>query len=142
MDFHDRKVELEHHVVIAEAEVVAKLVDDGLANLADDLRAGVGDAEDGTAEDRDLVGEQQHVVRAARHRDAAVETEEFGAALVSLVVHRFEVVIGRLLLDDHDDVFEELREAGRQLVECFLDELLEFLSTEIGRYQPGVMLKP
>ena len=138
MDFRDRNVELEHHVVIAEAEVVTQLVDHGLANLANDLRAGVGDAEDRAAEDRNLVGEKQHVVRAARHRDAAIEAEKLRPVLVRGVIHRLEVIFGRLLLDDDHDVVEQLREAGRQLAEGFLDELLEF----IRRYQPGVMLKP
>lgn len=128
----------ERHIVIAQPEVVSELMNHRLADLLDGLFAGAGDAEDWAAEDRDLIGEERHAVGALGHRDAAVEAEELGAAFIGIVIEGVEIAIARLFLDHDDDVVEEIGEAGRQLAEGFLDELLEFS----GSYQPGVMLNP
>ena len=45
------------HLFVVEAEVVAELVDDGLANFADGFFACAGDAVDRAAEDRYRVGQ-------------------------------------------------------------------------------------
>jgi hypothetical protein len=103
----------ENHLVIVESEVVAELVDDGVADLAPRLRARARDAHDRAAEDRDLVGK--------RRRDAE------DAEQLLVVVDEIEVVVGRLFLDDHGDVLDERRETIGQLVECFFDELPEFV---------------
>jgi hypothetical protein len=57
----------EDHVVVAEAEEMPKLMDHGVAYLANDLWLVLRYAEDRAAEDGDLVGERRkHVVRPLR----------------------------------------------------------------------------
>src|SRR5260221_12231977 len=89
-----------HHVVIPEPEVVSELVDDGFAHLNDDLLPGVADAEDGAAEDRDLIGKHEHVVRAAGGRDAPGEAEQLAARPAWLVRQYLQIGLRRPVLPD------------------------------------------
>jgi len=82
-------------------------------------------AQNRAAEDCDLIGK--------RRRDA-VDAEE----LVT-VFDEIEVVERWFFFDYDGYVFYEFRETIRQLVECFGDELPEFIRLD---YQPGRMLKP
>lgn len=101
-------------------------MDDGLADLLFRLAPRAGDAQDRTAEDHDLIGERRLRTKNAEQ-------------LIVVILEHFEVLIGRLGLDENDDVLQELRELRGQLAEGFLDELLEFA---VGYYHPGMMLKP
>lgn len=99
--------------MIAEAEVVSQLVDDGVAHLTPHLSVRARHAQDRTSKDGNLIGE--------RRRDAE-DAEELVA-----FVDQVPVVVARLVLDDDGDVLDEFREAVGQLVECFFDELPEFI---------------
>src|SRR5260221_8836581 len=128
-----------HHVVIPEPEVVSELVDDGFAHLNDDLLPGVADAEDGAAEDRDLIGKHEHVVRAAGARDAAVEAEQLAAGLVGIVVQYVEIVLGRLVLHDDGHVLDQVGEPFRKAFDGPFHELLEFGGRDVHcRYRSEV----
>jgi len=93
---------------------VAELVDDGVANFGARFGVRARDAQNRSAEDRDLIGE--------RRRDA-VDAEE-----LVIGVDEIAIVERRFFFDDDGDVFDELRETIRQLVECLFDELPEFVS--------------
>ena len=56
-----------------------------------------------------------------------------------VVVEEIQVLIGRLLFDDHRDIVQKRGESLGQLAECLLDELLEFAGRN---HQPGMMLNP
>ena len=92
---------------------MSKLVDHRIPNLMSRLGAGVRDAEDRAAKDRDLIGK--------RRRDAE-DAEE-----LIIVVDEIEIVGARLFFDDDGDVLDQLRESIGQLVECLFDELPEFV---------------
>ena len=126
------------HVAVAEAEIVSELMNDGLANLVDRLVATAGDAQDGTAEDGDRIGEHQGVVSAGRERHPVIQPEELGVAAAE-----HSAIGARGFFLHHDgDVLQEIGEPFRQLAERVLDELLEFLRRDGGAHQPGVMLNP
>src|SRR5258705_12647581 len=75
--------------VVVDAEVVGDLVHDRSADLVGDLLLGAADPADLTAVDGDPVGQHPGVVRrAVGERDALVEPEQAGRALVVLDGHR------------------------------------------------------
>lgn len=92
---------------------MSQLVDDRLANLRLRLGARAGHAQDGAAEDGDLVGQ--------RRRDAE-DAEE-----LVVLIDEIEIVVGRFFFDDDGDVLDEPRESIGQLVEGLFDELPEFV---------------
>ena len=112
------------HLLVAEAEEVSELVDDGLLNLGHDLGPGAGNPEDGPAENHDLIGQRGKLSPGqVRARDASENTEEL--VLVGSVSQVEIVLIG--LVRDHDrNVLQQVGELGRQLVESFRDERFEF----------------
>ncbi len=110
------------HLLVLEAEHVADLVDDGVADLADGLAARLAEAQDRAAEDGDLGGQARDHVRTVEERGAAEDPEE----LLLLGRVGLVVVLGRgLLLDGHDDVFQILPKDGRDRGERLLDAGLE-----------------
>ena len=117
----------EDHFVVTKAEVMPKLVDDGLAHLVNDVPAIARNAENRTAKNRNLVGQRgQHVKASLRQSDAAVDPKK-------LVVSRsfskdVAVFVSRLFFDHDNHVVEEPRKLFGQLIESLFDELLEFKS--------------
>ena len=93
--------------------------------------------EHGTPEDGDLVGHQRHPVRAMGQRRSAVDAEELAVG----IFEQIEIGGARLLLHDHGDVVEQVRELLRQLGEGVLDELLECVAGNED-HQPGMILNP
>ena len=117
----------EDHFVVVKAEVMPKLVDDRLANLANDVAAVSRNAENRTAENRDLIGKRgQHVEAAVRQRNAAVDPKKLVAG--STVVEHLQVLVRGLFFDDDHDVVEEPRKFVRKLFESLFDELVELRS--------------
>jgi hypothetical protein len=99
---------------VANTEVVPDLVDHGAANLLHDLLVTATDSANGTAVDRDPVGQDAGVARrTAGQRNAVVEAEQ---------AHRPSVVF-------HDDghVAHEFPELDRYAVERLADHRLESL---------------
>ena len=114
----------EDHLVVVQAEVMPKLVNDRVADLADGLPAAGGDAKNRTAKNGDLVGKgRQHVEAALGQGNAAIDAKEL--VLVRSVAKRFEIFVGRFFLDDNHDIVQQPGKLVRQLVQSFLDEVLE-----------------
>lgn len=117
----------EDHLVVVKAEIMPELVNDGLADLANDLPAAARHAQNRPAKDRDLIGKGgEHVEAALRQSDAAVNAQQ-------LVVRRtlakdLAVLVSRLFFDDDHHVVEQPRKLVRKLFESLFDELLEFRS--------------
>lgn len=117
----------EDHFVVVKAEVMPKLVDDGLAHLVNDVPAIARNAENRAAKDRNLVGERrQHVKASFRQGNAAVNPEKL--VLVRSLAKDVAVFVSRLFFDDHNHVVEQRRKLLGQLFESLFDELLEFKS--------------
>ena len=115
---------LEDHLVVVKAEVVPKLVNDRVANLADSVPPAAGEAEDRPAKDSDLVGQDgEHVKAAISQSDPAVDAKQL--VVLRTVAKRFEVFVGRFLLDNDDNVIQQPGKLVRQLFQSFLYEVLE-----------------
>lgn len=115
---------LKDHLIVVQAEVVPKLVNDGVANLADGLPAAGGNTEDRPSKNSDLVGQGgEHVKAAVSQRNSAINAQEL--VVVRTVVKRFEVFVSRFLLDNDHNVVEEPGKLVRQLFQSFLDQVLE-----------------
>ena len=110
------------HLLVAESEHVADLVHHGVADLAHGFAAGRAETQDRAAEDGDL-GRQVRDERPALEEGHAAEDAEhlLFVGRVGFVV----VLVGRLLLDDHDDVLEVLAEPRRNRGQGLLDAGLE-----------------
>src|SRR4051812_49367336 len=104
---------------------MAELVDHRIADLVQRVAAVARHAQDGAAEDGDLIREADRVVAALGHRGAAVDAEQLVGALVEDV----EVLVRWLLFNHDGHVVEQYREPLRQLAERLLDELLEFAAS-------------
>ena len=105
---------------------MSELVDDCVPDFADCVAAITGVAQNGSAEDYDLVGQR---------RMHAKDAEE----IVGVIVEEIEILVGWFFFDDDGDIFEKRRETLRQLVERLPDELLEFVRRD---HQPGMILNP
>lgn len=115
----------EDHLVVMKAEIVPQLVDDRLANLGNDVPAIARNTENGTAENRDLIGQRgRHVEAALRKSNAAVNAKQLVAG--RSFAKDVAVFVSRLFFNHDDDVVEEPRELVRQLFESLFDELVEF----------------
>ncbi len=122
--FRDASV---RHLVVAESEHVADLVDDGVADLADGLAARLAGAQDRAPEDGDLRG-QAPTAAASRSKKGTPrkmpKSSSSSGVSVSVVV-----LLGRLFLDDHDDVLEVLAKLRGHRRQRLLDEGLELGGT-------------
>ena len=117
----------EDHLVVIEAKVMPELVDDRVADLADDLPAVARNAQNRTAENRNLIGKSgKHVESALRKGNAAVDAEQF--IVGRTIVQNLAVFVGRLFFDDDDHVVEQPRKLVRKLFESLFDELVELRS--------------
>jgi hypothetical protein len=122
-----RRASSEDHLVVMKAEIMPKLMDDRLANLAKDIPAAAGHAQNRTAKNRDLVGKSgKHVEASFRQSYAAVDAKQLVAGRV--FAKNVAVFVSRLFFDDDDHVVEQPRELVRQLFESLFHELLEFRS--------------
>ena len=70
------------HLFIGKAEVVTDFVDNGVANLREDLLARASRAANRTLIDRDAIGQNRRVRSSQRERDAAVQSQQFQTGLV------------------------------------------------------------
>ncbi len=117
---------------------MSELVDHRVADLVQRLMPGPRDAKDRSPENRNLVGKhRQHVVRAPRPRDAAIDTQQ----LAVFILDEIEILVARLFLDDHGDVVQQLRELRRQRRERFLDDSLEFGAGEVHAHDHRMLEK-
>jgi hypothetical protein len=117
----------EDHLVVVKAEVMPQLVNDRLANLANDLPAASGNAQNRTAKDGDLVRQRgQHVVASFRQANPAENPKQL--VVRGSVSKDVAVFVSRLFFDDNDDVVEKSRELFRQFVQSLFDELFELRS--------------
>ncbi len=109
--------------VVVDAEVVAQLVNDGLADLFADLVVAPADGLDGLLVDRDLVGEDEVVVLAAlREGDAVVEAEERAAGAYPSIA---PVTGGGAPFDDDFDVLDAVEEVTGKGSDGFADKTAE-----------------
>lgn len=117
----------EDHLVVMKAEVMPKLVNDRLAHLGNDVPAVSRNAQDRTAENRNLVGQRgKHVKASLRQRDAPVDPQKL--VVVRSVTKDVAVFLSRLFFDHDNDVVEQPRKLLGQLFESLFDELLELRS--------------
>src|ERR1051326_1909132 len=108
-----RKSNSVDHLIVVEPSVVAELVEYGVSYFRSHVGARSRDAEDRSAEDRNLIGER---------RCDAVHAEE-----LVIGVDEIPIIARRFVFDDDGDVLDELRETIGQLVECLFDELPEIV---------------
>lgn len=112
------------HLLVREPEVVSELVDHRVADLANQFPSAPAHPDQGAAEDRDVIRQlAQEEAVALGEGDPAIETEE--VVFLGVETDGAEVVDGRFVLRDDDDVLEPLPELRGQLVEGLLDEGFE-----------------
>ena len=117
----------EDHLVVVKAEIMPKLVDDRLADLANDLSPASRNAQNRPAENRDLVRQRgKHVEASLGKRDASVDSKKLVSG--SVVAQHFAVLVRGLFFDDDHDVVEQPRKFVRKLFESLFDELVELRS--------------
>ena len=113
------------HVLFVETEVMAQLVDDRVADLADDLPAVRAGAQDRPSVDEDPVGHGRLIEAVAlRQGDALVEAEQL---LVRLHAEGLQVFRIGLFLHHHGHVLQQLGEFLGQPFQGLLDQSLELL---------------
>ena len=114
----------EDHLVVVQAEVMPKLVNDRVADLADRIPAAGRDSKNRTAKNGDLVRKDgQHVKASLSQGDAAINAKEL--VVVRTVAKRFEVFVSRFFLDNDDNIVEQPGKLVREFFQSFLDEVLE-----------------
>src|SRR6266545_2107971 len=126
-------VSLVGHLVVAEAQHVADLVDDGVSDLADGLAARLAKAQDRTAEDGDLGGQVRGHRVALEEGHTAKDAEEL---LLVGRVRQVVVIVRRLVLDNDDDVLQVLAKVRGNGGEGFLDVGLEVARGDAGTHAP------
>ncbi len=106
------------HAVVIDAEVVAELVQHGLADLVPELCVGETELEVRLAKDVDRVGHRREVVDPAFEQgDAFVEAEQPMTGWILLP--------GGPLLDDDLHVVDALDDPLRQCLDCVVDDAVE-----------------
>jgi hypothetical protein len=109
--------------VVVDAEVVGELVEDGAADLGDELCVGAADRFEGAAEEEDAVGEGEVVAGGADGEGGAlVEAEEHAAGADA---GRAQFCRGGAFADEDVDVVQAAEEFGGQPVDGFADERVE-----------------
>ena len=123
--------------IVIDAEVMAELMDDGLADLLADLLVVVADGLNRLLVDADLVGEDEVVVLAAPGEGNAVVKAEEGAARADAGL---AAVPRRGAALDHDlDVLDAFEEVAGEGGDGFADE-----TAEAGPFQvvTSALLRP
>jgi hypothetical protein len=109
--------------VVVDAEVVGELVEDGAADLGDELFVGAADRFEGAAEEEDAVGEGEVVAGGADGEGGAlVEAEEHAAGADT---GRAQFRRGGALADEDIDVVEATEDRRRQPFDGLADERVE-----------------
>jgi hypothetical protein len=109
--------------VVVDAEVVGELVEDGAADLGDELLVGVTEGFEGAAEEEDAIGEGEVVAGGADGEGGAlVEAEEHAAGADA---GRAEFGGGGPFADQDVDVVQAAQEFGGQPFDGLADERLE-----------------
>src|SRR5690606_18102553 len=127
------------NLFLAQAEVVAQLVNQRLANTDNQVVFALAGVLDGALVESDAIGQRVSVGPAAfGERRALVQPEQ---RVGRLDLHLFEQRVGRLVLDDDREVRDGPPELRRDARDGVLDAGLELLPRHERAFRPAAALR-